>query len=103
MAKRTKRCAIWLWPKQEEPDDHEVTSAPSDADQDETAQIMIDAVESNESATVLDFHEMGEGPNSPEPFLDAGSTGSAAEPAAGEAELNSPDDPDDFLKGSREP
>ena len=84
-------------------DDPEVTSAPSDADQDETAQIMIDAVESNESATVLDFHEMGDGPNSPEPFPSAGSTGSAAEPPAGEAEINSPDDPDDFLKGSREP
>ncbi len=82
---------------------HEVTSAPSDADQDETARIMTDAVESNESATELDFHEMGDGPNTPEPFLDAGSTGSAAEPPAGEAELNSPDDPDDFHKGSREP
>ena len=87
----------------DEPDDGEVTAAPSDADQDETAQIMIDAVESNESATVLDFNEMGEGPNTPEPFLSAGSTGSSAEPAAGEDELNSPDDPDDFLKGSREP
>ncbi len=87
----------------EEPDDHEVTSAPSDADQDETARITTDAVESNESATVLDFNEMGEGPNTPEPFLDAGSTGSAAEPPAGDAELNSPDDPDDFFKGSREP
>ena len=82
---------------------HEITSAPSDADQDESASIMIDAVEANESATILDFHEMGDGPNSPEPFRDAGSTGSAAEPPASEAELNSPDDPDDFFKGSREP
>ena len=82
---------------------HEVTSAPSDADQEESASIMIDAVEANESATILDFHEMGDGPNSPEPFRDAGSTGSAVEPPAGEAELNSPDDPDDFIKGSREP
>jgi len=87
----------------EEPDDHEVTSAPSDADQDETAQITTDAVESNESATVLDFNEMGEGVNTPDPFLNPGSTGSSAEPPAGEAEANSPDDPDDFLKGSREP
>ena len=87
----------------DEPDDHEVTSAPSDADQEETAQRMIDAVESNESATVLDFNEMGEGVNTPDPFLNPSSTGSSAEPPAGEAEANSPDDPDDFLKGSREP
>ena len=87
----------------DEPGDREVTSAPSDADQDETARIMTEAVESNESATELDFREMGDGPNSPEPFLDAGSTGSAAEPPAGEGELASPDDPDDFHKGSREP
>ena len=84
-------------------DDHEVTSPPSNADQDETAQIMTDAVESNESATILDFHEMGDGPNSPEPFLTAGSTGSAAEPPTGAGELETPDDPDDFHQGSREP
>ena len=82
---------------------HEVTSPPSDADQEEAESILIDAVEATESATILDFHEMGDGPNSPEPFRDAGSTGSAAEPPAGEEELNSPDDPDDFFKGSREP
>ena len=92
-----------LMEEADEPVDHEVTSAPSDADQDETAQIMTDAVESNESATVLDFHEMGDGPNSPEPFLDAGSTGSAAEPPAGPGELDTPDDPDEFHRGSREP
>ena len=82
---------------------HEVTSAPSDADQDEGDQILVEAVESPESAMVLDFDEMGGEPNSPEPFQDAGSTGSAAEPPAGEGELESPDDPDDFLHGSRDP
>ena len=84
-------------------DGGEVTSAPSDADQEDLDQIMIDAVESNESATVLDIHEMGDGPNSPEPFLNPGSSGSAVEPPAGADELNTPDDPDDFLPGSREP
>ena len=87
----------------DESDDGEVTSAPSNADQDETEQIMIDAVESNESASELDFHEMGDGPSSPEPFLSDGSTGSAAEPPAGEAEINTPDDPDEFHKESRQP
>ena len=86
-----------------DPDDHEVTSAPSNADQDETARIMTDAVESNQSATVLDFHEMGEGPNAPEPFLGSGSTGSAAEPPNEDEDDDSSEQADDLSNESREP
>ena len=87
----------------EDLDDHEVTSAPSDADQDESAQIMTEAVESNESGTELEFDEMGEGPNTPEPFLSSGSTGSAAEPTREEDDDDSSVKPDDLSHESREP
>ena len=61
-------------------DGREVTSAPSDADQDESVRIATDAVESGPSSEELVVHESGEGPNHPDPFLSAGGTGSSPEP-----------------------
>ncbi len=61
-------------------DGHEVTSAPSDADQDESIRIATDAVESGPSPEQLVANEAGEGPNHPDPFLSSGTTGSSPEP-----------------------
>jgi len=60
-------------------DGHEVTSAPSDADQSESVRIATDAIESGPSAEELVANETGEGPNHPDPFLSSGTTGSSPE------------------------
>jgi N utilization substance protein A len=61
-------------------DGHEVTSAPSDADQNETIRLVTDAAEAVASPEELVANEAGAGANHPDPFLSAGTTGSAAEP-----------------------
>jgi transcription termination/antitermination protein NusA len=63
-----------------EPNGHEVTSAPSDADQSESIRIATDAVESGPSTEELVANESGEGSNHPDPFLSSGTTGSSPEP-----------------------
>jgi hypothetical protein len=63
-----------------ETDGHEVTSAPSDADQSESIRIATDAVESGPSQEELVANESGEGPNHPDPFLSSGTTGSSPAP-----------------------
>ena len=59
---------------------HEVTSAPSDADQGESVRIATDAVESGPSPEELVANESGQGINQPGPFLGPGTTGSSPEP-----------------------
>jgi N utilization substance protein A len=59
---------------------HEVTSAPSDADQHESITIATDAAESISSPEELVANEAGEGATHPDPFLSSGTTGSASEP-----------------------
>jgi N utilization substance protein A len=61
-------------------DGHEVTSAPSDADQGESIRIATEAVEAVPSSEELVANESGEGPNHPDPFLSSGTTGSSPEP-----------------------
>ncbi len=60
---------------------HEVTQAPSDADQSEMIRLVTDAAESPTSPEELMVSDAGDDANQPEPFLSAGTTGSAAEPA----------------------
>ena len=59
---------------------HEVTSAPSDADQSESIRIATDAVESGPTPEELVANESGRGPNHPDPFPNPGNTGSSPEP-----------------------
>jgi N utilization substance protein A len=61
-------------------DGRELTSAPSDADQSEMTRIATDAAESETSPEELVANEAGDGPTHPDPFLSAGTTGSAEEP-----------------------
>ena len=63
-----------------DPDGREVTSAPSDADQEESIRIATDAVESGTLSAELVANESGRGPNHPDPFLSPGTTGSSPEP-----------------------
>ena len=59
-------------------DGHEVTHAPSDADQGETERIVTEAVEAGPSPQEIEANDEGAGPNShPMPTTDPSSTGSS--------------------------
>ena len=59
-------------------DGHEVTTAPSDADQSETERIVTEAVEAGPTPQEIEAHEAGAGPNQPPmPIADPSSTGSS--------------------------
>ncbi|WP_435010595.1 transcription termination factor NusA [Tundrisphaera lichenicola] len=80
-------------------DGREVTLAPSDADQNESIEIVTNAVESGPTSEELVANESGAGPNEPEPFLSTGTTGSSPEPPG---HHDQDQDPGDVLEESTE-
>lgn len=58
----------------------EITSVPSDTDQDELVRIATEAVESGPSSMELVANESGQGSNYPDSYVSPGTPGSSAEP-----------------------